>query len=200
MRLSEWRTRGKSRDATAAKVWATVDPILAGLGSDPDPHGWVAWGDDPNIRFSVYVPTAAGMISCFVRVNIPGEGPRANAKLIRWNRIQIGELTLETQAGHRLLTFQLEGQVIRGVDVEADLGAAFALDLFAAMDGRPTPTTARGRRRGPAAKRTSANAPSAKAQSAARPAPAKRPAATENPRPAAVDRLRADRRQPESSR
>jgi hypothetical protein len=183
MRLSEWRARGKSRDATAAKVWATVDPILTGLGAEPDPHAWVAWGDDPAIRFTVYVPTAAGMISCFVRVNISGEGPRATAKLLRWSRVQIGELSLETQAGHRLLTFQLEQQVIRAVDGEADLAAAFALDLFAAMDGRPAPVQARGRRRAAPVKRAAAN-PS-RSRATAPPKPATSPPKTAAPRPAA---------------
>jgi hypothetical protein len=38
-----------------------------------------------------------------------------------------------------MLSFQLESQVIRGVDVEADRAAAFALRVIAAIDGRPLP-------------------------------------------------------------
>jgi hypothetical protein len=90
-------------------------------------------------RFAVFVPTDPGLITCFVRVNVPGEGPRATTKLVRWNRVSIGELAVETQAGHRMLSFQLESQVLRGIDVEADRTAAFALRVIAAIDGRPLP-------------------------------------------------------------
>jgi hypothetical protein len=74
-----------------------------------------------------------------VRVNVAGEGPRAAAKLIRWNRVALGELAIETQGTHRLLSFQVEQLVLRGADAEADSVAAFALELFAAVDGRPAP-------------------------------------------------------------
>jgi len=84
------------------------------------------------------VPTDPGLVSCFVRV-VPGEGPRATAKLVRWNRVSIGELAIEAQGGHRLVSFQAEQQVLRGVDAEADQVAAFALRVIAAIDGRPLP-------------------------------------------------------------
>ncbi len=38
--------------------------------------------------------------------------------------------------GHRLMTFQVEGHVLRGSDEEAQAIGEFALELFAAMDGR----------------------------------------------------------------
>lgn len=139
MRLSEWRASAPAKDATAPKVTAVVDPVLQALGADPDPHCWVAWGEEPANRFSVFVPTEPGLIACFVRVNVPGEGPRATTKLIRWSRVSIGELGVETQAGHRMLSFQLESQILRGVDAEADRAAAFALRVIAAIDGRPLP-------------------------------------------------------------
>ena len=41
--------------------------------------------------------------------------------------------------GHRLMTFQVEGQVLRGPDADAEAIALFALEMFAAMDGRPVP-------------------------------------------------------------
>jgi hypothetical protein len=113
--------------------------VLLAFGAEEDPHCWVAWGDEPGTRFMVLVPTDPGLITCFVRVNVPMEGPRASAKLIRWNRVAIGELGVETQAGHRILSFQIEQNVLRGVDVEADRVAAFALRVIAAIDGRPLP-------------------------------------------------------------
>lgn len=139
MRLSEWRASAPHRDAAAARVNAVVDPILAALGAGRDPHAWVAWDEEPSVRYAILVPTDPGLIVAFVRVLVPGEGPRASAKLVRWNRVSIGELAVEAQAGHRLLSFQVEGQVLRGIDDEADRVAAFALRVIAAMDGRPLP-------------------------------------------------------------
>jgi hypothetical protein len=106
----------------------------------------VAWGDDPSGRYAVLVPTAAGVILCHVRVNVSGEGPRASAKLVRWSRLQLGELAVETQGGHRIASFQVEGQVLRGADEQADAIAAFAIRLFAGVDGRPIPEPVEGRR------------------------------------------------------
>ena len=139
MRLSEWRAASPSREATSAKVNALVDPILLALGTEADPSAWVAWGEDPATRYTILVPTPAGLVSCFVRVNVPGEGPRATAKLSRWGRVQVGELAVESQAGHRLISFQVEGIVLRGADAEADWIGRFAVELLAAIDGRPTP-------------------------------------------------------------
>jgi hypothetical protein len=117
--------------------------VLSALGVlDTDPDAWVVWGEDPGTRYVVLVPTAAGLIVTHVRVNVPGEGPRASAKLVRWGRVQIGELGIETQGGHRLLSFQLEGQILRGADEEADQIGAFALAVFAAIDGRSSPSPA----------------------------------------------------------
>ena len=139
MRLSEWRAGGPSKDARSSKVNAVVDPVLTALGAEPDPHVWVAWGEEPASRYAIYAPTTGGLITCFVRVNVPGEGPRASAKLVRWNRVQIGELAIETQGTHRLLSFQVEQQVLNGADAQADQIALFGLGLLAAMDGRPPP-------------------------------------------------------------
>ncbi len=119
------------------KVLAVVEPVLAAMGAADDPECWVAWGDDPALRYTMFAPTAAGLIVCHVRLNVPQEGPRASAKLVRWPRVQLGELAVETQAGHRMVSFQVEGQVLRAADTEADRVAAFALVLLDAADGRP---------------------------------------------------------------
>jgi hypothetical protein len=185
MRLSDWRAAAPHRDAATAKVAAVVDPVLAALGADPDPHCWVAWGDEPSVRFAILVPTDPGLIHCFVRVNVPGEGPRASTKLVRWNRVAIGELAVETTGGHRLLSFQIEGQVLKGADAEADRIAAFALRVIAAIDGRPLPpvedeaagrarTRTRARSTGKAPARAGSRAP-ARAGSGAATAPAPTP-------------------------
>jgi hypothetical protein len=165
MRLSEWRAAAPDKASLAPKVVATVEPALTAMGAQPDPQCWIVWGDDPAIRFTILVPIDAGLITCFVRVNVPGEGPRASAKLVRWSRVQVGEFALETQAGHRVISFQVEGQVLRGADTDADRIGQFAIGLFAAIDGRQIPqpsTRARSRATKPAASAGSKPARSAR--------------------------------------
>jgi hypothetical protein len=178
MRLSEWRAKAPVKDAGGPKAAAVVDAVLEALGAEPDPHGWVAWGEEPAIRYTIFIPTETGLIQSFVRV-IPGEGPRATTKLIRWNRLTIGELTIETQGGHRLLSFQVEQQILRGVDDEADRVAAFAMRVIAGIDGRTiAPNVERSRRSSRGSKSAPPAKPAAKAKAAkpaaARPAPAPR--------------------------
>jgi hypothetical protein len=142
MRLSDWRDRTPHKDSMTPKVMAVIEPLLTAFASEPDPSCWVVWGDDPGSRYIVLVPTDAGLVQVNVRVLVPQEGPRASAKLTRWNRVQTGELAMEVAGGHRLISFQAEGHVLRGSDADADAIAAFALVMFAAMDGRvPGPGT-----------------------------------------------------------
>ena len=136
MRLSEWQATTPHGDAIAEKVLAPAREALLLLGAEPDPECWIVWGDDPTVRWTILVPAVAGLIQVNVRVNVPGEGPRSAGKLIRWHRAQIGELSVEIQGGHRLLTFQVESHLLHGADAEADAVAAFVESLFEAMDGR----------------------------------------------------------------
>ena len=92
-------------------------------------------------------PSRAGLAQINVRVNVPGEGPRAAGKLIRWNRVQLGELAIEIQGGHRLINFQVEGNVLRGSDADADVVAEFVHELYDAIDGRSAPVAVVGRGR-----------------------------------------------------
>jgi hypothetical protein len=136
VRLSEWQATTVHKDAMADKVLAPAREALVLLGGGPDPECWIVWGDDPAVRWTILVPAVAGLIQVNVRVNVTGEGPRSAGKLIRWHRVQIGELSVEIQAGHRLLTFQVESQLLHGTDAEADAVATFVGLLFDAMDGR----------------------------------------------------------------
>jgi hypothetical protein len=139
MRWSGWRAKAPFKDSISPKVLAVVEAALSGLGAGPDPECWVIWGDDPRSRYMLLVPTTSGLIVVNVRVAVPGEGPRAGGKVVRWQRVQLGELAVEIQGGHRLVTFQVETQVLTGADAAADAIAAFAHALFAAVDGRPAP-------------------------------------------------------------
>jgi hypothetical protein len=142
MRLSQWQAKAPGKEAASAKVAAVIGTSLGIFGSEPDPPCWVVWGEDPSIRYLIFVPTVDGLIQLHVRVNVSGEGPRASGKLVRWSRVQVGELGTEIQGGHRLVTFQVETQVINGVDESADAIGAFARTIFAAIDGRPAPVEA----------------------------------------------------------
>jgi hypothetical protein len=136
MRLSEWQAQSAHRDSITDKVLVPARDALVLLGADADPECWVVWGDDPAVRWTILAPAAAGLVQINVRVNVPGEGPRSAGKLIRWHRVQVGELSVEVQGGHRVLTFQVESNLMHGADAEADLAAEFIESLFAAMDGR----------------------------------------------------------------
>ncbi len=151
MRLSDWRKAAPFKDSMAPKVLATIGDAVLAMGAERDPECYIMWGDDPAARYLIFVPTASGLVHINVRVDVPGEGPRAGAKVVRWSRVQLGELAVEIQGGHRLVTFQVEMQMLNGADAVADQIAAFAQALFAAVDGRPIPSS-------PEANRTPARA------------------------------------------
>ena len=136
MRLSEWQADAPHRDAMTPKVLGPARDALALLGADRDPECWIVWGDDPGVRWTILAPALAGLAQVNVRVNVPGEGPRSAGKLVRWHRVQVGELSVEIQGGHRVVTFQVESHLLHGADAASDAVAAFADRFFAAMDGR----------------------------------------------------------------
>ncbi len=136
MLLSQWRAEGSHPAAMTPKVDAVLAPVLVGLGAGDDPDCWVTWGDEPT-RWSLMAPTPAGLVLAHVRVSAPQEGPRASGKLVRWHRVQVGDYSIEMHAGHRLLSFQIESQVLHGVDDECDPLSSFILRLLATLDGHP---------------------------------------------------------------
>lgn len=144
MRLTQWRATAPTKEAASSTVMAVVEPLLEQLGAGRDPECWIAWGDDPAVRWTLLAPTPAGLVECVVRVAVPGEGPRATAKLVRWARVQVGDLAVEAQAGHRFVSIQIEGLVLKGVDAEADRVVAFVRQLLDAIDGRWSTTTEAG--------------------------------------------------------
>lgn len=142
MRLSAWPSRAPNRESMAPKVMAPATEALVLLGADVDPDCWITWGDDPGARFTILAITPPGLAVVSVRVNVPGEGPRAAGKIVRWHRVSVGELSVEIQGGHRMVTCQLESQLLHGSDADADEVARFAGRVFAAIDGRVVPADA----------------------------------------------------------
>jgi hypothetical protein len=136
MLLSEWRKGAPNRETLNNKVLAVLKPVLTDLGADADPAAWVLWGDDPEFRYSVLAPTPAGLIVAAVRLGGNSDGPRVTGKLVRWGKLAVGELSVESSAGHRIVATQVEGQVLKGVDEEADRICEFVRELLAGIDGR----------------------------------------------------------------
>jgi hypothetical protein len=139
MRLSEWRKKAPTEEAMNEQVVKVLRPVLRDLGAEDDAECWVAWGEDPEFRYSILAPTIAGLISAAVRISGSEEGPRVTAKLIRWSKLSVSELSVEASGGHRIVAVQVEGTILKGVDEEADLIAGFTRGLIAEIDGRKPP-------------------------------------------------------------
>ena len=136
MRLSGWRKTAPTNDSMGGDVIAMLKPVLVDLGADADPTCWVVWGDDPQLRYSVLVPTLAGLILASVRTSGPEGVPRASAKLTRWPKLAVSDLTLESSGGHRIVAVQVESLVLKGIDDEADRICEFVRGLMAEIDDR----------------------------------------------------------------
>ncbi len=91
--------------------------------------------------------------------------------------MQLGDLAVEMQGGHRILSIPLEGVILRGTDETADLVAAFVLDALAAIDGRPrgAPVAAPARSSGAAGKGAAKGGPKAVPLGPSGAAPRRRP-------------------------
>jgi hypothetical protein len=151
------------------RVMAVLNPLLHDLGADPDPECWVVWGDDPEFRYAILAATPAGLISVAIRLSGPEGGPRATAKLVRWSKLTVSELSVEASGGHRIVAVQVEGQVLKGVDQEADRICEFVRGLIAGIDGRapqaiPVATATAGAARVGTAKRKPASGTAAVAR------------------------------------
>lgn len=136
MRLSGWRNTAPAVESMTVEVLAMLEPVLADLGAEADPVCWVLWGDDPRVRYSILAPTIAGLIVAAVRTASQGGTPRAAAKLVRWPKLAVSELNLESSGGHRIVAVQVEMLILKGVDEEADRICEFVRDLIAEVDDR----------------------------------------------------------------
>ena len=139
MRLSDWQASPQGQKVMTEKVGSAYGPALAVLGAEPDPEAHIVWGDDPDRSYVILVVADPGLIIVNVRVNVPQEGPRAAAKLVRWGRVQVGELSVEAHHGRRHVTSQVESIVLQGSDEEADEIGGFVGHMLARIDGRAVP-------------------------------------------------------------
>jgi hypothetical protein len=168
------------------KVLAVLKPVLADLGAPGDPECWVVWGEDPEFRYSVMAPTPAGLSSVAVRINAgSADGPRATGKLVRWGKLQISEVSVESSGGHRLIAVQVEGQVLKGMDQVADQICEFVLGLLAGIDGRAFQPVGPVMVQAVAPVAAAAKSDAVKSE-AAQPAPKPAPKAAPKPAPKAV--------------
>jgi hypothetical protein len=136
MRLSEWRKAAPTEGAMNDRVLAVVGPVLADLGAERDPECWVAWGEEPDLRYSLLAPTLGGLITAAIRFTSPEDGPRVIAKLVRWSKVSVSELGLDAGGGHRMVAVQVENLVLKGMDEEADRICKFVRILIAGVDNR----------------------------------------------------------------
>ncbi len=135
MRLSEWRKKAPNKVSMTRGVVAVIEPMLVDLGAEADPECWVNWGDDPEMRYSILIPAPVGLISAAVRPS-DAEGPRATARLIRWPKLTVSELSIEASGGHRMVAVQVESFVLKGIDDDADMISQFVGGLIGSIDGR----------------------------------------------------------------
>jgi hypothetical protein len=136
MRLSDWRKTAPHKDSLDSKVLAVLRTVLLDLGAEADPECWVAWGEDPESRYSVLAPATAGVIYVAVRLGGSVDGPRATARLIRWPKLTVSELSVDATGDHRIVAVQVESLVLKGADEEADRICEFVRGLIAGIDNR----------------------------------------------------------------
>lgn len=135
MRLSEWRKTAPNKESLSNPVLAILKPVLVDLGAEADADCWVCWGDDPEARYSILAPTIAGLVTVAVRIAGP-DNVRAMARLVRWSKVSVSELSIDASDGHRLVAVQVETLVLKGVDAEADRICEFVRGLVAGIENR----------------------------------------------------------------
>ncbi len=136
MRLEEWKGIAPSPGCLSKDVLDILTPVLVALGAEPDPECWVLWGDDFEVRYSLLAPTPAGLVVAAIRLASSMEGPRVSGKLVRWSKLTVGEMSLESSGGRRIVAVQVENLVLKGTDEEADRICRFCVGLLAGIDGR----------------------------------------------------------------
>lgn len=139
MRLSEWCEGAPVAESVSAPVMALVESLYADLGVGEETDCWVLWGEDPAMRYTILAPSLAGLAIVSVRPTGSADGPRGNGKLVRWSKLSVSELTIESAGGHRIVAIQIESNVLKGVDDEADRICDFVRIVLAGLENRSEP-------------------------------------------------------------
>ena len=130
MRVNDWRATPEGGRHLTDRLVALIDPVAHALGAESDTACHVVWGDQPDARFQVLLATDAGLAILNVRVNVPQEGPRVSGRLVRWGRVQAGEVTIEAHSGHAQVSAQFEGQVLQGLDAAGERIAEWMIEVY----------------------------------------------------------------------
>ena len=144
MRLSEWRASSPSKDGRRGRRSPRSSIRCCGRSAPSRIRNcWVAWGEEPAVRYTIFVPTAAGLD----RVLRPGQRLRRGAAGNRQAH------PLEPRPARRAVDrdpggpspAQLPGRATcapRRPTRRQIASPRFALELFAAVDGRVLPPEA----------------------------------------------------------
>ncbi len=130
MRFDDWRATPEGERHLTERLVALIDPVSRVLGVGTETACHVVWGDQPPARFQVLLATEAGLAVLNVRVNVPQEGPRISGRLVRWGRVQAGEVTIEAHSGHAQVSAQFEGQVLQGLDTAGERIAEWMIEVY----------------------------------------------------------------------
>jgi hypothetical protein len=134
MRFAEWRDGPEGRQRLPEKVIFLIETVTQTLGADGEVSCYVVRGDQPDSRFQVLAATSAGLMALNVRVNLPQEGPRVSGRLVRWGRVQAGEVAIEGHGGHVQVSAQFEGAVLQGLDSAAREIAVWMTEVYRNLD------------------------------------------------------------------
>ncbi|MGC8634130.1 MAG: hypothetical protein ACP5VP_05630 [Candidatus Limnocylindrales bacterium] len=135
MRFADWQATPEGSRYLTDRLVPLIESAARTLGAHDATPCYVAWGDQPEARFQVMLSTDGGLGIFNVRVSVPQEGPRLSGRLVRWARVQAGEVTFEAHSGHIQVSAQFEGQVLLGLDEAGERIAEWMTEVYRRVDG-----------------------------------------------------------------
>jgi hypothetical protein len=135
MRFADWQATPEGSRYLSDRLVKLIESAAHTLGARDATPCYVAWGEQPEARFQVMLSTDGGLAIFSVRANVPQEGPRLSGRLVRWARVQVGELTFEAHSGHVQVSAQFEGQVLLGLDAAGERIAEWMTEVYRRVDG-----------------------------------------------------------------
>ena len=135
MQFSDWCETDEGRRRIPEPLVTLIGNAMRTLGVPLDAPAHVIWGDQPGQRFMVMLACDAGLAILGVRPSTPQEGPRVSGRLLRWSRVQVGELAIEAHHGHVQASAQMEGQVLQGLDAAGAQVAGWMAEVYRRVEG-----------------------------------------------------------------